>query len=243
MLFVGLPFTIVMSQPPPTFTRRRWLSTAGLLTASVGISAKAWQSERFPSEDELNDWARQANEQLATYFPEQERTTDLVPPREPSAPPRRRTAPPPLDEPPGASSDYAKFIAKFDFRYIKPREVIQPHRRVRNGVSNTLPPARLWANMPETLRVADEIRHRLGTPLDYITSAYRCPSYNRQCGGASQSLHMRNNALDLVYASGPDAAFAIAKELREEGFFRGGIGLYRSFIHIDTRGYNASWTS
>jgi len=52
---------------------------------------------------------------------------------------------------------------------------------------------------------------------------------------------MENRALDLVFAGGPAEAAETAKELREEGFFRGGIGTYTSFVHIDTRGRNATW--
>lgn len=139
--------------------------------------------------------------------------------------------------------DYAQFLDSFSFRYIRTHEIITPHRRTRSGVANKLPPKALWHNLARTLEVADEIRHRLGTPLSYITSAYRSPAYNRQCGGASRSFHTRNNALDLVYQSGSDAARDIALELREEGFFRGGIGHYPGFLHIDTRGYSATWSA
>jgi len=34
---------------------------------------------------------------------------------------------------------------------------------------------------------------------------------------------------------------AEAKKMREEGLFRGGLGLYKTFIHLDTRGRNATW--
>lgn len=211
-----------------------------MLTTGVALSAKAIQSQRVPSKEELRSLMTQAGETLAGYFPESTPRDEFATPGEGPNPPSHSQ--PRQSRPPRPPSEYAKFIAKLDLRYIRPREVIQPHRRIRNGVPNTLPPSHLWDHIPPTLQVADEIRHRLGTPLDFITSAYRCPSYNRQCGGASQSLHMRNNALDLVYASGSQAAFDIAEELRAEGFFRGGLGLYPGFIHIDTRGYNASWT-
>ena len=137
---------------------------------------------------------------------------------------------------------YADYIASLNLRYIKPHEVVRAHRRERNGVFNTVPPARLWKKMGPTLKVADELRHRLGVPLTYVTSAYRSPAYNRQCpGAASRSYHTRNMATDLVFACSPKEAFLEARKMRREGLFKGGLGLYNSFLHVDTRGHNATW--
>ena len=148
-----------------------------------------------------------------------------------------------IEAPPQNSGplDYASFLAQFQFNYIRPHEIINPHRQSIGQIANTLPPKELWSAMPATLFLADEIRNRLGRPLKLITSAYRNPEYNRACGGASRSWHTQNCALDLVYEGGPRDAYAIAIELREAGLFRGGIGLYNSFIHLDTRGENATW--
>jgi hypothetical protein len=212
----------------------------GLLAASAGFSAKVIHSKRVPTREELEILTRHAQEKIEGYFPERAPQDGLVGEKASSS--RESSQSGPTDPIPGPPSGYEQFLAKFAFRYIRPYEIIRPHQRVRNGIANQLPPTRLWPNLPATLRVADEIRHRLGRPLTYITSAYRSPSYNRQCGGASRSYHMRNNALDLVYATGPEAAFDIAQELRREGFFQGGVGVYNNFIHIDTRGYNATWT-
>ena len=33
----------------------------------------------------------------------------------------------------------------------------------------------------------------------------------------------------------------IAKSIRQEGRFQGGIGRYSAFTHMDTRGYNVDW--
>ncbi|MGY8640061.1 MAG: YcbK family protein [Verrucomicrobiales bacterium] len=124
---------------------------------------------------------------------------------------------------------------------MRPHEVLRPHRNVRNGVANKLPPKTLWSHMAPTLRVDDKIRTRLGSQLNYINSAYRSPAYNAKCpGAASRSYHMQNCALDLMFGCGSETAFAMAKTLRSEGVFRGGIG-YSSFIHIDTRGHDSTW--
>ncbi|WP_075087948.1 D-Ala-D-Ala carboxypeptidase family metallohydrolase [Verrucomicrobium spinosum] len=75
-----------------------------------------------------------------------------------------------------------------------------------------------------------------------IASAYRSPAYNATCPGAApQSFHLHNLALDLVYDCPPAKVAEAAHALRNRGFFRGGIGKYPSFTHIDTRGKNADW--
>ncbi len=138
--------------------------------------------------------------------------------------------------------EYKAFLEKLNLRHIKPHEIINAHSRERNGVKNTLPPKSLWKNIVHTLRVADEIRERLGVKLEVVASAYRSPEYNAQCPGAVKgSQHTHNVALDLVFDCKSDAAHKVAVALRDEGFFEGGIGLYPSFIHVDTRGYNCDW--
>lgn len=137
---------------------------------------------------------------------------------------------------------YANFIDNLNLRYIKPHEVLRPHRNVRDGVKNELPPQSMWSEIAQTLKVADEIREKLGKPLVHINSAYRTPEYNAVCSGsATRSYHMQNCALDLVFDTGSGPAVEMAKKLRGSGFFKGGIGTYSSFIHVDTRGENATW--
>ncbi|MEN8715340.1 MAG: D-Ala-D-Ala carboxypeptidase family metallohydrolase [Verrucomicrobiales bacterium] len=141
-----------------------------------------------------------------------------------------------------SEADYRDFLAKISLRYITPTEIIRPHRNIRDGVPNELPPKSYWPRIAKTLKVADEIRHKLGKPLYRINSAYRSPAYNAACSGAAtRSYHMNNQALDLIFTGGPAAASEVAKKLREDKFFKGGIGTYANFIHIDTRGFNATW--
>lgn len=202
-------------------TRRRWLESAALLTVGTALAAKSASQFSWPVEK--NRRANTRHQPTAVEKLVQETPEPLAPPTE------------------SAPLTYEEFLTCFHLRHIQPHEIINPHYGTTRGIANSLPPRELWRAMPATLFVADEIRERLGLPLKLITSAYRNPTYNRACGGASQSWHTKNCALDLVYEGGPRAAYAIAEDLRREGFFEGGIGLYQTFIHLDTRGHNATW--
>ncbi|UWQ36633.1 caspase family protein [Leisingera aquaemixtae] len=107
---------------------------------------------------------------------------------------------------------------------------------------NTYPPRHLWSNIASTARVLDQLRDRLGKPIA-ITNAYRGPAYNSCIGGAAGSQHMQFTALDFQVRgmAAPGVAHALRYLRDKEGLFKGGIGRYNSFIHVDTRGYNATW--
>lgn len=138
------------------------------------------------------------------------------------------------------AAELEKFIDSHNFRYFKGAELTPYWDSVRQGVKNTVPPANLWKRIIPTLRVLDELRRRLGKPITF-TSTYRSPAYNRTVEGASHSLHMEFNATDIQSSASPSEVWRAAKKLRDEGFFKGGIGRYNTFTHIDTRGYNADW--
>lgn len=76
-----------------------------------------------------------------------------------------------------------------------------------------------------------------GRPL-YLVSAYRPPGYNERVGGKPGSQHPRGRAGDLRHAT------MTARELHDsilalygtgELPHLGGLGLYRSFVHVDVR--------
>ena len=140
------------------------------------------------------------------------------------------------------AQDYRDFLAIHPLRYLAPGEIIRPHLKERSGVPCGIPPKEYWTNILPTLEAADELRGRLGVPLLRINSAYRSPAYNAECPGAVPgSQHTFNRALDLVYDCPSEEAFSAALALRAEGFFTGGLGLYDGFIHLDTRGRDATW--
>jgi hypothetical protein len=140
------------------------------------------------------------------------------------------------------ASDYVAFLEKLSLRFLPVAKVIEPHLKQHGKVRNSLPPPELWTNLPATLLVADKIAERLGETVVEIISAYRSPAYNATCpGGKTQSQHLRNGALDLVFRASPVKVAAVARELRSQGVFRGGVGVYSGFTHVDTRGKNADW--
>lgn len=144
-----------------------------------------------------------------------------------------------------------EFIDRLNLRHFKGQEIADYAKRTRGKVTNSLPPEALWPNIIPTLIVADELRERLGVPLT-ITSAYRSPAYNAAVGGEPGSYHMRFQALDIIPGDGLVKSLAsLARKLRGTKFkvpgsndsftWRGGIGQYPGFVHIDCRGHDANW--
>jgi len=136
---------------------------------------------------------------------------------------------------------YTAFLEGLRLRYFSANEVVRQGYRERDGTTNSLPPPEMWDSIVPTLWVADQARHILGFPLA-ITSAYRSEEYNRAVGGAAASEHKENTALDLIPPNGRvERLHETLKRLRRSGAFSGGLGSYSNFVHIDTRGINATW--
>jgi hypothetical protein len=138
----------------------------------------------------------------------------------------------------GAKADFQKLLDEAGVRYFDADEVFYRGARDARLQLNTDPPRSLWPSLLAVTKVADEARHRIGRPLR-INSAYRNAAYNRAIGGASASIHMRGGALDL--SGSPVTMRRILRELRDEGLFKGGIGRYPTFTHVDVRGRNVDW--
>jgi Peptidase M15 len=137
---------------------------------------------------------------------------------------------------------YVDFLKRCQLRNMTVEQVVEPHTHIRGGVHNTLPPKAMWGNIRSTLRVADSLSDRLDLHIKEVISVYRSPAYNAQCPGAkSSSYHMRNNAMDLVFPCKPGKVAAMARAMRSAGLYKGGVGRYPGFTHIDTRGSNADW--
>jgi hypothetical protein len=137
---------------------------------------------------------------------------------------------------------YARYLSSLRLKHISVQDIILSHAKCKGRIWNALPPRSEWSHMSRTLRVADEISVRLGSSVSSVTSAFRSPAYNARCPGAKpNSYHKRNFALDLKFHASTYAVARAARSIREEGKFRGGVGRYTGFTHVDTRGYNADW--
>ena len=85
------------------------------------------------------------------------------------------------------------------------------------------------------LDALEALRAALGRPL-IVNSGHRCGQWNVSVGGAPHSMH-RTIAVDLALA-GHDR-FALLAAAERLGFT--GIGLARTFIHLDRRAAPARW--
>ena len=137
---------------------------------------------------------------------------------------------------------YAAYLTSIRLQRLTPQQVIAAHAKRHGRIWNSLPPRSLWRQMVPTLRVVDRVAVELGQPVGEIISAYRSPAYNATCPGArSGSWHQANVAVDVKFAASASTVSGAARSLRTRGLFRGGVGRYGSFTHIDTRGKNVDW--
>lgn len=97
----------------------------------------------------------------------------------------------------------------------------------------------------------EAVRELLGGLPLVILSGYRTAAYNSTLeGAASKSQHVQGRALDLAHPkrSARDVFTAIrAAQQRGELPLLGGLGLYKTFVHMDVRpkvpkGHLAIWT-
>ncbi|MDF1860132.1 MAG: D-Ala-D-Ala carboxypeptidase family metallohydrolase [Verrucomicrobiales bacterium] len=186
-------------EPPPNFRRRKVLTFLALETITGAATYRPlrdgtpWQSLAV----EAHRWKNRIAHRLEAEWEEFREGF---------------THPTPTPRTLESETEYTQFLAAIFLRYLTTEETIRPHRNIRDGVANELPPRAYWKRIEKTLRVADEIRHRLGKQLYCINSAYRSPSYNAACPGtAPWSYHMKNQALDLMFTGGSAAAAEVAK--------------------------------
>lgn len=91
---------------------------------------------------------------------------------------------------------------------------------------------------PELVMVLESIRTHFGKPVR-ITSGYRTPAHNKKVGGKPNSKHTCGLAADLTIPGvKPAAVGAYARQLMPDW---GGVGVYKTFTHIDVREKRADW--
>lgn len=78
----------------------------------------------------------------------------------------------------------------------------------------------------------EAIRSYFDCPV-IITSAYRTVSYNKKCGGAKNSCHLRGRAFDItIHGKSPIEIAKVAEELEIKGIISYSM---QGFCHVDSR--------
>ena len=88
-----------------------------------------------------------------------------------------------------------------------------------------------------TVGILQSIRDYFGKPV-IINSGYRTPSHNKKVGGATNSQHVVGTACDIKVTGIPPTAVA---GFIEANYPNHGIGLYPTFVHVDSRGKKSYW--
>lgn len=97
-----------------------------------------------------------------------------------------------------------------------------------------------------TFIVLEQVRVHFGEPVT-LTSGPRCPEYNEHVGGAEYT----SRHLVEPYEREPDAADIVVKDVSPQEVYDYlcsrpyanllGLGNYKDFTHVDTRGEQARW--
>ena len=113
---------------------------------------------------------------------------------------------------------------------------LSPHFRVREfACRDGSDQVKIDSGLVELL---EQIRAAAGGAV-VIHSGYRTPAYNRKVGGARYSQHVQGTAADITVAG---VSPLLAGQMAEYYLgSRGGIGVYQTFTHVDTRSGKARW--
>lgn len=141
-----------------------------------------------------------------------------------------------------AAGDYLRYLSSLNLQRVSARQVLESHAKQHGSVWNSVPPKTTWKRMGYVLKVVDRIAREMNVADVEVISAYRNPAYNARCAGAkSGSWHQANVAVDVKFPVRASKVTATARELRNLGLFKGGVGGYWNFTHIDARGKNVNW--
>ena len=88
------------------------------------------------------------------------------------------------------------------------------------------------------VNLLQKIRNHFGKAV-IINSAYRTEAHNKSIGGATYSQHKYGLAADIhINGVTPKEIAAYVETLMPSS---GGIGIYKSFVHIDVRRVKSRW--
>lgn len=103
-------------------------------------------------------------------------------------------------------------------------------------------PESVQENLKELAQQLEVLRNHFKKPI-LISSGYRSPAHNKAAKGEPNSLHLTGHAADFKISGViPRQIFDTIERLIEEGKMKeGGLGLYKTFVHYDTRGTKSRW--
>lgn len=88
------------------------------------------------------------------------------------------------------------------------------------------------------VNLLQKIRNHFGKAV-IINSAYRTEAHNKSIGGATYSQHKYGLAADIhINGVAPKEIAAYVETLMPSS---GGIGIYKSFVHVDVRRVKSRW--
>lgn len=88
------------------------------------------------------------------------------------------------------------------------------------------------------VEVLERLREVVDAPIT-ITSGNRCFEHNLNSGGSPKSKHLFSKAADIqVKGWSPEEVYKLLDEWHPDEF---GLGLYKSWVHIDVRKDKARW--
>ena len=91
---------------------------------------------------------------------------------------------------------------------------------------------------PALVDILQNIRNHYGKAVN-INSGYRAPAYNKKVGGATYSQHLYGTAADIrITGVKPKDLAAYIETLMPN---KGGIGIYKNFVHVDVREIKSRW--
>ena len=91
----------------------------------------------------------------------------------------------------------------------------------------------------ELVQVLEELREIYRQPIT-INSGCRCEDHNRKVGGEKGSKHILGEAADIVVRGSSPAK--VNQYLDRKYPDKYGIGLYKTWVHLDVRKEKARWS-
>jgi uncharacterized protein YcbK (DUF882 family) len=97
-------------------------------------------------------------------------------------------------------------------------------------------------NIKNLAKELQKIREHIGKSIR-VNSGYRCIEYNRHIGSNDSSQHVKGKASDIaVEGLSPEELLDEVRYLKDcEDLNIKGIGIYNTFLHLDTRKNPAYW--